>query len=151
MGEKAIKHIKKAQVFKAVVRTVNPAFWAFVSILGSNFDGVDGLVPNPELSWNAIMDPRSVVQQGQEVHVKVIDINRLRLRIIFSIKALSNDPVFETLEQILPIDGINSINENEIDMLPESNKGLNLICKELLLEPEIVAVLPGRRKKKKEL
>jgi predicted RNA-binding protein with RPS1 domain len=149
--EKAIKHIEKGQVFKAVIRTVNPAYGAFVSILGDDFDGVDGLVPNSELSWNAISDPRSVVQQGQEVHVKVINIDRLRLRIILSIKALSNDPVFETLEQILPIDGINSINENEIDMLPESNKGLDLICKELLLEPEIVAVLPGRREKEKRV
>ncbi|HZH04074.1 MAG TPA: 30S ribosomal protein S1, partial [Myxococcaceae bacterium] len=62
-------------------------FGAFVEIE----PGIEGLVHVSELRDERVDNPRDVVQEGQEVDVKIIDINTQDRKVALSIKALLND------------------------------------------------------------
>jgi small subunit ribosomal protein S1 len=62
-------------------------FGAFV-----NLNGADGLVHLSELSWDRIQHPKEILEVGQEVQVKVINIDREKRRIGLSLRALQQDP-----------------------------------------------------------
>ncbi len=62
-------------------------FGAFV-----NLGAADGLVPIAEISWDHIAHPSDVLQEGQEVQVKVIGLDPERKRISLSIRQLQEDP-----------------------------------------------------------
>lgn len=69
-------------------------FGAFV-----NINGADGLVHLSELSWERVRHPSEVLEVGQEVKVKVINIDREKKRIGLSIRALSDDPWRSRIEK----------------------------------------------------
>src|SRR5205823_5459580 len=58
------------------------AFGAFVEIL----DGVEGLVHISELAHHHVENPREVVDPGQEVRVKILEIDAERRRLSLSVK-----------------------------------------------------------------
>jgi small subunit ribosomal protein S1 len=62
-------------------------FGAFV-----NINGADGLVHLTELSWERVNNPGEVLKVGQDVRVKVIEIDHDRKRIGLSIRQLQEDP-----------------------------------------------------------
>lgn len=62
-------------------------FGAFV-----NINGADGLVHLTEISWERIKHPNQVLKVGQEVKVKVINVDREKKRIGLSIRQLLSDP-----------------------------------------------------------
>jgi small subunit ribosomal protein S1 len=62
-------------------------FGAFVDL-----GGIDGLVHLSELSWNRVVHPREVVEQGQQVEVYVLGVDRERQRVALSLKRLQPDP-----------------------------------------------------------
>lgn len=62
-------------------------FGAFISI-----GGADGLVHLSEISWDHINHPSETLAVGQEVKVKIINIDKDRKRIGLSIRQLLNDP-----------------------------------------------------------
>src|SRR3954447_7279659 len=66
------------------------AFGAFVEIL----QGVEGLVPLPELAEQHVETPREIVQPGDDVRVKILEIDSERRRLSLSIKRVE--------DQILP-------------------------------------------------
>jgi small subunit ribosomal protein S1 len=70
-------------------------FGAFV-----NIEGADGLVHLSEISWERIDHPKEVLKVGQEVEVKVIDVDRERKRIGLSIRQLQEDPWLRKLRDI---------------------------------------------------
>jgi small subunit ribosomal protein S1 len=70
-------------------------FGAFV-----NIEGADGLVHLSEISWERIDHPKEVLKVGQEVKVKVIDVDRERKRIGLSIRQLQEDPWLRKLKDI---------------------------------------------------
>ena len=72
-------------------------FGAFV-----NINGADGLVHLTEISWERINHPSEVLKVGQEVDVKVIDIDRDRKRIGLSIRQLQDDPWPQKVSHIQP-------------------------------------------------
>ncbi len=53
--------------------------------------GIEGLVHVSELRDERVENPRDVVQENQEVDVKIIDINTQDRKVALSIKALLND------------------------------------------------------------
>ncbi len=63
------------------------SFGAFV-----NIDGADGLVHLSEISWERVGKASDVLKVGQEVTVKVIEVDRERKRIGLSIRQLQEDP-----------------------------------------------------------
>lgn len=56
-------------------------------------DGIEGLVHTSELDWtNRNIHPSKVVHLGQEVHVKILDVDQERRRISLSIKQCTVNP-----------------------------------------------------------
>src|SRR6186997_2451831 len=69
-------------------------FGAFVDL-----DGMDGLIHISELSWSHVNHPSEVLEIGQTVKVKVLDIDRERQRISLGLKQTQSDPWQQVLEQ----------------------------------------------------
>ena len=68
-------------------------FGAFVDL-----DGMDGLIHISELSWSHVNHPSEILEIGQTVQVKVLDIDRERQRISLGLKQTQNDPWQQVLE-----------------------------------------------------
>jgi len=62
-------------------------FGAFVDL-----EGIDGLIHISELSWSHVNHPSEVLAIGDEVDVKVLDIDRDRQRISLGLKQTQEDP-----------------------------------------------------------
>jgi small subunit ribosomal protein S1 len=62
-------------------------FGAFVDL-----DGIDGLIHISELSWSHVNHPSEILSIGQDVQVKVLDIDRDRQRISLGLKQTQEDP-----------------------------------------------------------
>jgi small subunit ribosomal protein S1 len=62
-------------------------FGAFVDL-----KGIDGLIHISELSWSHVNHPSEVLEIGQSVKVKVLDIDRERQRISLGLKQTLSDP-----------------------------------------------------------
>jgi small subunit ribosomal protein S1 len=62
-------------------------FGAFVDL-----DGIDGLIHISELSWSHVNHPSEILSIGDEVTVKVLDIDRDRQRISLGLKQTQEDP-----------------------------------------------------------
>jgi small subunit ribosomal protein S1 len=59
---------------------------------------MDGLIHISELSWSHVNHPSEVLEIGQEVSVKVLDIDRERQRISLGLKQTQSDPWQQVLE-----------------------------------------------------
>ena len=68
-------------------------FGAFVDL-----DGMDGLIHISELSWSHVNHPSEVLDIGQTVQVKVLDIDRDRQRISLGLKQTQTDPWQQVVE-----------------------------------------------------
>ena len=68
-------------------------FGAFVDL-----DGMDGLIHISELSWSHVNHPSEVLDIGQTVKVKVLDIDRERQRISLGLKQTQSDPWQQVLD-----------------------------------------------------
>ena len=84
--ERVIDELEVGKVYTGRVTSLSD-FGAFV-----NVNGADGLVHLSELSWERVQHPREILEVGQEVKVKVINIDREKKRIGLSIRALADDP-----------------------------------------------------------
>ncbi|CAL9091149.1 unnamed protein product [Musa acuminata var. zebrina] len=106
-----------------------------------------GLVHVTEVSWDLVQDVRDFLHEGDEVKVKIIQIDKDKSRINLSIKQLEDDPLMETLDKVIPQEGqlvsdsIDTSSSMNIEPLP----GLESICKELLQEDGISDVRLGRQ------
>src|SRR5687767_12838320 len=68
-------------------------FGAFVDL-----NGMDGLIHISELSWSHVNHPSEVLEIGQTVEVKVLDIDRERQRISLGLKQTQSDPWQQVLD-----------------------------------------------------
>ncbi|HEX3158481.1 MAG TPA: 30S ribosomal protein S1 [Gemmatimonadaceae bacterium] len=84
--EKLMKELQKDQVRKGVVKNITD-FGAFIDL-----GGVDGLLHITDMSWGRISHPSEMVQIGQELEVKVLDIDWERERISLGLKQLQAYP-----------------------------------------------------------
>lgn len=84
--ERVIDELEEGKVYTGRVTSL-ANFGAFI-----NINGADGLVHLSELSWDHIEHPREVLELGQEVQVKVINVDREKRRIGLSVRALQDDP-----------------------------------------------------------
>jgi small subunit ribosomal protein S1 len=76
-------------------------FGAFIDL-----GGIEGLVHISQISHQRVGDPSDVLREGQEVKVKVLELQNLGQgrseRISLSMKALASDPWPETADNIVP-------------------------------------------------
>jgi small subunit ribosomal protein S1 len=91
--ERVIESLEEGKVYTGRVTSVAD-FGAFV-----NVNGADGLVHLSEISWERVVHPSEVLEVGQEVQVKVINIDHEKKRIGLSIRALQNDPWQQKVEK----------------------------------------------------
>ena len=84
--ERVLDELEEGKVYTGRVTSLAD-FGAFI-----NINGADGLVHLSELSWDHITHPREVLEVGQEVKVKVINVDREKKRIGLSVRALQEDP-----------------------------------------------------------
>ena len=84
--ERVIDELEEGKTYTGRVTSL-ANFGAFI-----NINGADGLVHLSELSWDHIDHPREVLEVGQEVKVKVINVDREKKRIGLSVRALQEDP-----------------------------------------------------------
>jgi small subunit ribosomal protein S1 len=80
-------------------------FGAFVDL-----DGMDGLIHISELSWSHVNHPSEVLEIGQQVKVKVLDIDRERQRISLGLKQTQSDP----WQQVLDSYSVNDVVEGRV-------------------------------------
>jgi len=91
--ERVIDELEEGKVYTGRVTSLAD-FGAFV-----NINGADGLVHLSELSWERIQHPSEILEVGQEVKVKVINVDREKKRIGLSLRALSDDPWRSRIER----------------------------------------------------
>jgi len=84
--EKLLNELQVDEVRDGVVISLCD-FGAFVDL-----GGADGLVHLSELSWRRVSHPSEVLKVGDEVKVKVLNVDRDRRRIGLSLKRLDSDP-----------------------------------------------------------
>jgi small subunit ribosomal protein S1 len=84
--EDFLANLKPGDIRDGVVSSV-VSFGAFVDL-----GGMDGLIHVSELSWKHVDHPGSVVAVGDNVTVKVLDVDHERERISLSLKATQQDP-----------------------------------------------------------
>ncbi|WP_029488109.1 30S ribosomal protein S1 [Candidatus Epulonipiscium viviparus] len=70
-------------------------YGAFVDL-----DGIEGLIHNSDLSWSRIKHPKDIVQEGQEVEVSIISIDRENGKIALALKDINNDPWENTVANL---------------------------------------------------
>jgi len=63
-----------------------------------DLDGIDGLIHISELSWSHVNHPSEVLNVGEKVEVKVLDIDRDRQRISLGLKQTQADPWQSVIE-----------------------------------------------------
>lgn len=93
MKDRVIGELEEGKVYTGRVTSL-AEFGAFV-----NLNGADGLVHLSELSWDRLAHPKEVLEIGQEVKVKVINIDREKKRIGLSMRALQDDPWKSRIEK----------------------------------------------------
>jgi len=86
LKERVIDELEVGKTYTGRVTSLSD-FGAFV-----NVNGADGLVHLSEISWDRVQHPKEILEVGQEVKVKVINIDREKKRIGLSIRALADDP-----------------------------------------------------------
>ncbi len=105
LSRRAVLEDERKEMRQAILDRLNPGdvvdgqisnivdFGAFVDL-----DGMDGLIHISELSWSHVNHPSEVLEIGQDVKVKVLDIDRDRQRISLGLKQTQSDPWQQVLE-----------------------------------------------------
>jgi predicted RNA-binding protein with RPS1 domain len=62
-------------------------FGAFIDV-----GGVIGLLPISEMSWNRLKHPQDLLQEGQEVEVQILSLDREHAKIRFGLRQLTSTP-----------------------------------------------------------
>src|SRR3982075_2811035 len=91
--EKLMKELQKDQVRKGVVKNITD-FGAFIDL-----GGVDGLLHITDMSYGRIQHPSEMVHIGQELEVKVLDIDWDRELISLGLKQLQSYPWKDVAEK----------------------------------------------------
>jgi len=84
--QQILDRLQPGQVVEGAISNIVD-FGAFVDL-----DGIDGLIHISELSWSHVNHPSEVLSIGQNVPVKVLDIDRERQRISLGLKQTQEDP-----------------------------------------------------------
>src|SRR3954454_15665652 len=91
--DKLMKDLQKDQVRKGIVKNITD-FGAFIDL-----GGVDGLLHITDMSYGRIQHPSEMVHIGQELEVKVLDIDWDRERISLGLKQLQSYPWKDVAEK----------------------------------------------------
>jgi len=91
--QRILDELEPGQVVEGVISNIVD-FGAFVDL-----EGIDGLIHISELSWSHVNHPSELLEIGQTVNVKVLDIDRERQRISLGLKQTQADPWQDVIER----------------------------------------------------
>ncbi|MBO4618494.1 MAG: 30S ribosomal protein S1 [Victivallales bacterium] len=86
-----LEDLQKGQIRKGIVKNITD-FGAFVDL-----NGMDGLLHITDMSWGRVTDPHTIVQQGQEIEVMILDVDKERQRVSLGLKQKEGNP-WDTVE-----------------------------------------------------
>src|ERR687883_1552192 len=78
--QQILDRLQPGQIVEGAISNIVD-FGAFVDL-----DGIDGLIHISELSWSHVDNPREIIEPGDEVRVRVLEIGSERRRLSLSIK-----------------------------------------------------------------
>ncbi|MCD0446396.1 S1 RNA-binding domain-containing protein [Glycomyces sp. A-F 0318] len=87
--------LRKGQICTGTVTAIPPFHVTFVDI-----GGVTGQINVPELSWRHIDHPTDVVSVGQEITVKILDVDMVRERVALSLRAAHRNPLEVLVDRV---------------------------------------------------
>jgi 4-hydroxy-3-methylbut-2-enyl diphosphate reductase len=85
--EKFFNERKEGDIIEGIVKKIEK-FGAFVRI----FEGIDGLLPNSEVSYDTSLKVEDVLSEGQSVKLYIKKIDKENRKILLSLKELMPDP-----------------------------------------------------------
>lgn len=94
--ESLFEEIEVDQIVEGVVKNITD-FGVFVDL-----GGMDGLLHITDLSWGRVNHPSEVTKVGETISVKIIDIDKDKLRISLGLKQLTPHP-WENVEEKFPV------------------------------------------------
>ena len=94
--ESLFEEIEVGQIVEGVVKNITD-FGVFVDL-----GGVDGLLHITDLSWGRVNHPSEMTEVGETISVKIIDIDKDKLRISLGLKQLTPHP-WENVEEKFPV------------------------------------------------
>ncbi|CAM8918109.1 unnamed protein product [Rhodiola kirilowii] len=139
--------VKVGDVFDAKVGVVED-YGAFVHLrFPDGLYHLTGLVHVSEVSWDLVQDVRDVLSEGDQVRVKVVNIDSKKSRITLSIKQLEEDPLLETLDKVITQNGsiVPDSSSSDNDYIIEPLPGLETILEELRMDEGISDVIISRQ------
>lgn len=96
MREELLEDIAVEQIRKGIVKNITD-FGVFIDL-----GGVDGLLHITDMSWGRIRHPSEMVSLGEEIDVKILDIDDKTSRISLGLKQMTPYP-WENIESKYPI------------------------------------------------
>ena len=87
--------LQNGEVRKGKVNNITD-FGAFIDL-----DGIDGLLHITDMSWGRIKHPSELLKVGQEIDVKVLDVDREKERISLGLKQTTENP-WDTIAEQFP-------------------------------------------------
>ena len=96
--ERILDRLQPGEVVEGTISNIVD-FGAFVDL-----DGIDGLIHISELSWSHVNHPSELLNIGDTVTVKVLDIDRDRQRISLGLKQTQEDPWQRVIDTYNPGD-----------------------------------------------
>ena len=94
--ESLFEEIEVGQIVEGVVKNITD-FGVFVDL-----GGMDGLLHITDLSWGRVNHPSEMTEVGETISVKIIDIDKDKLRISLGLKQLTPHP-WENVEEKFPV------------------------------------------------
>jgi len=91
-----LENIKPGDTRRGQVKNITD-YGAFVDL-----DGLDGLLHITDMSWGRIQHPSEMVKQGEEIEVRIIEIDRERERVSLGLKQLQDNP-WDKIEERFPV------------------------------------------------
>jgi small subunit ribosomal protein S1 len=91
-----LENLEKDAIKKGRVKNITD-FGAFVDL-----DGLDGLLHITDMSWGRIKHPSEMLKVGQEIDVKVLDVDRDRERVSLGLKQITENP-WDSIQDQFPV------------------------------------------------
>ncbi|MEA1882659.1 MAG: 30S ribosomal protein S1 [Candidatus Marinimicrobia bacterium] len=111
-------------------------FGAFVELE----EGIDGLIHVSDLSWTKVIrHPKEIIEKGQEVEVRVLEVSRESRRIALGLKQVEDDPWPELVKQY------EAGKEVEGEVVRVLDKGIIL-----MLDQDVEGIIPFGRQTKRQ-
>ena len=143
MLERAAGSLKRGDVVEGEISSLHN-FGAFVELSSpAEYAGTEVILPLRELSWDWVANVGAVVTKGQMVKAKVVDLSAgPQCKVVVSLKRMEGDPLRETLDSVLPLEGEFNGDEKVPVVIPQ---GVEDILNELSAESGVEEVTLGRR------